>query len=502
MNLKPTLEQAEEQNLALTFQDVRLRTSYSEILPVETTLTSWFSKNIPLKIPITSAAMDTVTESKMAIEIAKLGGIGVIHKNLNPKQQAEEVARVKHHLNALVEDPVYISDSITIADVLAMRRRKGYEFHSFPVLSKKGDIVGIMTENDFEFCDDNSQYVRDVMTSSLLTAPEDTTATKAYEIMKRKKKKVLPLVNEKGKLAGMYVLSDVKRIVLGNAENYNIDEKGRLRVAAAIGVKRDAYNRLEKLLAENVDVVVIDTAHGDSKAVIETLKSIKRNYSNLDVVVGNISERESALRLLDAGADGIKIGQGPGAICTTRIVAGVGMPQVSAVYACAKAAEGYSVPVCADGGIQFSGDIPIAIAAGAHSVMMGNLLAGTDEAPGEIIQFDGKVWKGYRGMGSIAAMEANRASRERYGQKEVSSSKELVAQGVEGVVPYRGKLSGIMIQYLGGLRNGMGYLGTKSIEDLRKNGQFIRITAAGLKESHPSVAMIKEPPNYSGGAAK
>ena len=497
MRTKLVLEKAREEGWALTFDDVRLRTGYTKIMPDDVCLKSRFSRNVGLKIPIVSAAMDTVTEAKLAIELAKLGGIGVIHKGLSLEDQAFHVARVKFHLNGLIERPICVYEDEQISAVLLRKESKGYGFHSFPVLSREGKLVGLITGNDFKFCEDSSLSVGDLMSTSLLTAPEGTSIDDAYDLMRRAKKKVLPLVKKDGEISGMYTLTDVKRIKTGSAETYNVDNRGQLRVAAAVGVGEEALERVAALFSKNVDVIVIDTAHGDSRAVIDTLKRIKKAYS-LDVVVGNVSIGESAKRLADAGADGIKVGQGPGSICTTRIIAGIGRPQVSAVYDCVRAIEGYDIPICADGGIRNSGDIPIAIAAGADSVMMGNMLAGTDEAPGEIVFFDGRQWKKYRGMGSLEAMEKGASARERYLQQQTGKD-QLVPEGLEGAVPYKGKLKDVLFQYVGGLRRGMGYVGAASIEELRENTDFDRITPAGVLESHPHDIKITEyPPNYPG----
>lgn len=495
MRNKLVLEKAKEEGLALTFDDVRLRTGYAEVMPDNVSIESKFSRNVGLKIPIVSAAMDTVTEYKLAIELAKLGGIGVIHRGLSSEDQAFHIARVKHHLNGLIEKPICVYEDEQISSVLSKRKSKGYTFHSFPVLNKDGRLAGIITGNDFEFCEDSSLSVRNVMSTELLTAPEGTSIDSAYDLMRREKKKILPLIKNNGEISGMYVFSDVKRIKTRSAETYNVDNKGQLRVAAAVGTGEEALERVARLSSKNVDVIVIDTAHGDSRAVIDTLKEIKRNYS-LDVVVGNVSIGESAKRLAGAGADGIKVGQGPGSICTTRIIAGIGRPQVSAVYDCTKAIKGYDIPICADGGFRSSGDIPLAIAAGAHSVMMGNMLAGTEEAPGEIVFVEGRQWKSYRGMGSIGAMETSRSSRERYLQKQTGKN-QLIPEGIEGLVPYKGRLGDVLFQYVGGLRRGMGYVGAASIEELREKGDFDRITSAGFLESHPhDIKITKDSPNY------
>ncbi len=498
--IKEALEIAARARIALTYEDVQLMTAYSEVLPNQVNIESRFSRHVPLRIPIVSAAMDTVTEYKLAIELAKLGGIGVIHKNLTPDEQARQVGKVKHHLNAFIEKPICYFEDETIEEVLKRKERKGYGFSSFPIMNREGRLVGIVTETDFEFYDDPAKPVSSIMTPNPISSCVGTTIELAYELMKKNKKKALPIVDETGRIAGMYVFSDIKRIKGKIIEPYNpnLDKKGQLIVAAAIGVYGDAFARLEKLVEENVDVVVIDSAHGCSRGVIETLREIKSHYPNTDVVVGNISIGKQAKMLLDAGADGIKAGQGPGGICTTRLVAGIGRPQVTAIYDSAKAIYGTDVPICADGGLKYSGDIPKAIAAGASSVMMGGMLAGTDEAPGELIFVEGRQWKIYRGMGSIGAMQVGRSARQRYGQEDATCDK-LVPEGVEGIVPYKGPLAKVVHQYIGGLRAGMGYTGSKTIEELRNNGDFDRIESGGKVESHPhGVTITREAPNYPG----
>ncbi|MBI2105342.1 IMP dehydrogenase [Candidatus Woesearchaeota archaeon] len=497
MREKLILEIAKRDGFALTFDDVRLRTSHAEVMPDDINIETKLSRNVDLKIPIVSAAMDTVTEYKLAIELAKLGGIGVIHRSLSIEEQAFHVAKVKHHLNGLIEKPICVYQDEKISSVLSKRESKAYTFHSFPVLNRDNKLVGIVTGNDFDFCDDHSLNINEIMSTQLLTAPEGTTIDDAYRLMCREKKKILPLTNPYDMVVGMYVFSDVRRIKNGSAETYNVDKKGQLRVAAAVGTGEEALERVSRLMDKNIDAIIIDTAHGDSKSVIETLKEIKRNYA-IDVVVGNISVGDSARRLIAAGADGIKVGQGPGSICTTRVIAGIGRPQVSAIYDCVKAIGGYSggIPICADGGIRNSGDISIAIAAGAHSVMMGSMFAGTEEAPGEIVFVDGLQWKSYRGMGSIGAMEKSRGAMERYLQRQRGKN-QLIPEGVEGLVSYKGKLADVLFQYVGGLRRGMGYAGAASIEELREKGEFDRITIAGFSESHPhDIKITKDSPNY------
>jgi len=489
--------------LALTYDDVRLKTGYSEIPPDDVNTETRFSRNVPLKIPIVSAAMDTVTEYKMAIEMAKLGGLGIIHRSLTPEEQAYNVARVKNHLNGktgLIEKPICVYEDETIEDIMQRKKERDYPFDSFPVLNKQGKLTGIITGNDFAFYEESvysKLKAKDVMTKELETAKKGTTFEDAYTIMRKLKKKHLPLINEQGELVGLYSFKDLKHIISGKTRKHNLDNNGHLRVGAAIGVREDALARIPLLLKEQVDVVVIDTAHADSKKVIDTLAQIKKKYPKLDVVVGNISDAKSAERLILAGADGIKVGQGPGAICTTRIIAGIGMPQVTAIYECCQVAANYGVPVCADGGLRFSGDITIAIGAGANSVMMGNMLAGTDEAPGQVVFKDGRSWKEYRGMGSLGAMEASQSSRERYSQKDTGKT-EIIPEGIEGRVPYKGKVELVIIQYVGGLKRGMGYVGAATIKELREKADFIRLSSAGQAESHPhDVEITREAPNYS-----
>lgn len=481
--------------LALTYGEVSLKTGYSSVPPNKVSLETRFSRLVPMKIPISSAAMDTVTESRMAIGMAKLGGIGVIHRNLSPKEQGKEVRRVKFHLSGIIAEPITVREDTALEAIKTMRRDRGFSFHSFPVIDANGKLVGLLTENDFDFCGDHSQRASEVMTRDLITAPQQTSITEAYEQMRKTKKKVLPLIDENGCLTGMYLFSDLKRIVSGRSDMYNMNEQGRLRVAAAVGVRDDALERVEAL-AGYVDAVVIDTAHADSEDVLATIKEIKLRYDIIDVVAGNISEGDSARRLLECGVDGIKVGQGPGSICTTRVVAGIGCPQVTAVYEVAHALEGENVPICADGGIENSGSIPIAIGAGAHSVMLGKLFAGTREAPGEVdFQFSPPV-KHYRGMGSLSALASSQSSRERY-QEEEAVKDRLVPEGVEGTVPYVGELETVMRQYVGGLRKGMGYVGAATIEELREKADFWRVTPEGIRESHPhGIQMMRDAPNY------
>lgn len=495
-------ENIEKLGLALSYGDVRLKTSYSEVAPNQVNIKSRFSRRVPLNCPLVSSPMDMITEHKMAIALAKAGGLGVIHRSLSPKDQAKEVSRVKFYLNGLIEKPICLRIDESIKSVLKMMAEKDYSFRSFPVIDARGRLVGLISSNDLEFCVNHSLKVRQIMTrfKNLVTAEDDISLQRAFAVMRKNKKKILPLVDKQKKLAGMYVYSDVKRIITGGSPWYNLDANGNLRVGAAVGVGEEALARAELLKARGVDVLVIDTAHGDSKAVLETLKKLKKKYSDLDIVAGNVSEPESAKRLAQAGADGVKVGQGPGSICTTRLVAGIGCPQVTAVYNCARALRGSGAPVCADGGIEYSGDITVAIAAGANSVMLGKMLAGASETPGEVFIKNGLPVKPYRGMGSLAAMQASQSSRERYGQKSAGEDK-LVPEGVEAVVPYKGEVEKIIFQILGGFKSGLGYAGAADIAELQAKADFHYISGAGLSESHPhGVTMEKSAPNYFGRA--
>ncbi len=470
--------------LALSFGDVRLETRYSEILPADAVLISRFSRNVGLQMPIISAAMDTVTEASMAIAMAKLGGLGIVHKALSPKDQAIAVSRVKYELNGLIPNPICISINDTVEQVLKLRADKGYKFFSFMVNDENGQKVGIVTHDDFDYCPGPHSKISDIMSTNIISANSDISIAGAHKMMIQNRKKILPIFNRKGEFGGIYTLSDVSRILNGNSQGYNLDSRGSLLVGAAIGVGIDMEERMDLLSRHKVDVVVIDTAHGNTKKVIDTVKYCKKHYPNIDVVAGNISEGEAAKRLVDAGVDGLKVGQGPGSICKTRIVAGIGRPQVTAIYDCEKAIRGSGVPICADGGIEESGDITIALVAGADNVMIGKLLAGTTESPGEIMFKNGKPVKMYRGMGSIDAMMASINSRERYGQADVSNDK-LVAEGVKSWLNFKGDVAPIVHQLTGGLRAGMGYLGAKTISAMQKEGNLFRITNNGLRESQP-----------------
>ena len=484
--------------LALGYNDVRPKTCYSEILPKDAKLNTRISRNVFANIPIISSPMDTVTEAEMAIAMAELGGLGVIHKNLTPEKQASAVQKVKHELSAFVFDPICIQENQTVEEILEFVQRKKYKFLSFPVLNSDGKVVGVVASSDFEFCINKKKKILAIMSKEIISASAGIGVSAAYKTMMANHIKILPIFNRQKKLIGIYTLADVKRIVAGNSLNYNLAPDGTLRVGAAIGVGEDAYVRMELLAKAKADIVVIDTAHGDSLGVLETVKYCKRNYPKIDIIAGNISEDYSAKRLARAGADGVRVGQGPGSICTTRIIAGVGCPQLTAVYNCSKILRGSGVTVCADGGIEYSGDITIALGAGADTVMLGKLLAGTTQSPGDVLFGEnGKQAKVYRGMGSLGAMKENQASRERYGQAENAGNK-LVPEGVEGEIDFKGDVSNIIHQLLGGLRSGMGYIGAKTILDLQKRMDFRMITSAGLQESHPhGLSSYKKAPNYS-----
>ncbi|MFC4817600.1 MULTISPECIES: IMP dehydrogenase [unclassified Flavobacterium] len=477
----------------LTYDDVLLVPNYSEILPREVSIKTKFSKNITLNTPIVSAAMDTVTESAMAIAMAQEGGIGVLHKNMSIKKQAAEVRKVKRAESGMIIDPVTLPLTATVGDAKQVMRE--FSIGGIPVVDESQELKGIVTNRDLRFEKNNERAITEVMTSqNLVTAPEGTTLAQAEEILQGNKIEKLPVVNADYKLVGLITFRDITKLT--QKPNANKDQFGRLRVAAALGVTADAVDRAEALVNAGVDAVIIDTAHGHTKGVVDVLKLVKAKFPQLDVVVGNIATPEAALYLAENGADAVKVGIGPGSICTTRVVAGVGFPQFSAVLEVAAALRGTGVPVIADGGIRYTGDIPKAIAAGADCVMLGSLLAGTKESPGETIIFEGRKFKSYRGMGSVEAMKEG--SKDRYFQDVEDDVKKLVPEGIVGRVPYKGELNESMLQFVGGLRAGMGYCGAKDIETLQTTGRFVRITASGIGESHPhNVTITKEAPNYS-----
>lgn len=477
----------------LTFDDVSLITQYADFLPEQADIRSRLTRNITLNMPFASAAMDTVTESPMAIAMALMGGIGIIHKNLSPKRQADHAARVKHYLNGLIRAPIVFRATDTLETVQKTKEQKGFTFSGFPILDDNDRVVGILTAADIKFANDNKARVTEVMTAHVISAPSDTSLQEAYRLMKKHRIGKLPLVDKDGKLAGLYSFCDVRTLVENVEPLYNRDSRYRLRVGAAIGP--NDQERVAILAKEEVDVVVVDTAHGHTKGVIDMIKWVKQNHPGIDVVAGNIATGEAATALLTAGADAVKVGIGPGSICTTRVVAGVGIPQITAIYECAKALGG-SIPIIADGGIRHSGDVPKAIAAGADTIMAGSLFAGTDESPGEKIIHQGRQYVVYRGMGSLAAMREGAASRERYGQSNIREE-ELVPQGIEGIIPYTGSVRKVMVQFCGGLRASMGYCGCRTITELQQRGRFIRVSLAGVTEAHPhDVKIMKEAPNY------
>lgn len=477
---------------ALTYDDVLLVPAYSEVLPRETDTTTKLSRNIQLNIPIVSAAMDTVTEAGMAIAMALEGGLGFIHKNMSIEAQADQVRKVKRSQSGLILDPVTLLINSTVRDAEKIMRE--YKIGGIPVIDGNGKLLGIITNRDLRFQKDMSIPVEQIMTKeNLITAPEGITLEKAEVILQQYKIEKLPVVNKKGKLTGLVTYKDILK--KKNKPNACKDKFGRLRVGAAVGATADVLDRIDALKNSGVDIISIDTAHGHSKGVIDAAKRVKKKYPELDLIVGNIATGDAAKALLKAGADAVKVGVGPGSICTTRIVAGVGLPQLSAVYEAAKALKGTDVPVIADGGIRFSGDLVKAIAAGANSIMIGSLLAGTEEAPGEMIIFEGRKFKAYRGMGSLEAMDDG--SKDRYFQDVEDDIKKLVPEGISGRVAYKGQASEILYQMVGGLKAGMGYCGAKNIEKL-KQAKFIKITSAGVTESHPhDVTITREAPNYS-----
>lgn len=476
----------------LTFDDVLLIPAFSDVLPRNVRLTTRFSRNITLNIPLVSAAMDTVTESALAIAIAREGGIGVIHKNMTIAEQARQVHTVKRAENGMIYDPVTIAADKTVGDALAMMEE--YHIGGIPVVDDSRKLVGIVTNRDLRFEKDSARPISQVMTSeNLITTDTSTDLDQAAEILQRHKIEKLPVVDAEGRLIGLVTYKDITKAK--DKPNACKDHLGRLRVAAGIGVTPDFMDRVDALVAAGVDAIVIDTAHGHSAGVVGVLKAVKEKYPQIDVVVGNIATGEAARFLVENGADGVKVGIGPGSICTTRIIAGVGVPQLSAIYDVAKALRDTNVPLIADGGIRYSGDIVKALAAGGHCVMLGGMLAGVEESPGDTIIFNGRKYKTYRGMGSLEAME--RGSKDRYFQGGENDAKKLVPEGIAARVPFKGSLYEVVYQMIGGLRAGMGYCGAHNIEELH-NARFTRITNAGVAESHPhDVAITSEAPNYS-----
>lgn len=476
----------------LTFDDVLLIPAKSEVLPKDVDLSVSLTDTLKLNVPIISAGMDTVTEAEMAIAMARQGGLGIIHKNMSIEEQAEQVDRVKRSENGVITDPFSLTPEHQVYDAEHLMAK--YRISGVPIVNNKEEqkLVGIITNRDLRFIEDYSIKIKDVMTKeNLITATVGTTIEEAGKILQKYRIEKLPLVDQSGVLKGLITIKDLEKVI--EFPNAAKDEQGRLLVGAAVGVTKDTMKRTEMLYKANVDVIVVDTAHGHSKGVIEVVKQIKELYPDLNLIAGNVATAEATEELFEAGADVVKVGIGPGSICTTRVVAGVGVPQITAIYDCASVARKMGKAIIADGGIKYSGDIVKALAAGGHAVMLGSLLAGTSESPGETEIFQGRRFKVYRGMGSIAAME--KGSSDRYFQED---NKKLVPEGIEGRVPYKGPLAETIYQLVGGIRSGMGYTGAKTLKDLRENAQFIRMTGAGLRESHPhDIQITKEAPNYT-----
>ena len=473
----------------LTFDDVLLIPAHSDVLPRDVDVRTHLTQNVTLNIPVMSAGMDTVTEAEMAIAMAREGGIGVIHKNMSIDEQAREVKLVKRSEHGIIVDPIYLAPDNTLSDADELMNK--YHISGVPI-TENGKLVGIITNRDMRFETDLSRPISDIMTSKgLITAPEHTTMEEAKRILQAHRIEKLPLVDDNGHLKGLITIRDIEK--MRKFPNSNKDSDGRLKVAAAIGVTSDVEDRVEALLDAKADVLVIDTAHGHSEGVLQTIRRLRKAFPHLELIAGNVATYDATKALIEAGVSAVKVGIGPGSICTTRVIAGIGVPQITAIYDCAKAAEGTGIPIIADGGIQYSGDIAKALGAGASCVMLGNLLAGTEEAPGEMIIYQGKNYKSYRGMGSLGAMQAG--SKDRYFQQ---NAKKLVPEGIEGRIPYKGHVSDVLFQLIGGLRASMGYCGAKDIKAMNEDTQFIQITGSGLRESHPhDVSITKEAPNYS-----
>lgn len=474
----------------LTFDDVLLVPAASDVLPHEVDITTNLTHDIKLNIPMISSGMDTVTESRMAIAMAREGGMGVIHKNMSIEEQAHEVDKVKRSEHGIIVDPIYLSPQNLLSDAEELMRK--YAISGVPI-TVDGKLVGIITNRDMRFENELSKPIGEVMTKeNLVTAPVGTSLEEAKAILRRHRIEKLPLVDDNGYLKGLITIKDIEKAT--KYPNSAKDSSGRLLVGAAVGVSKDLYDRMEALVAAKADVIIVDTAHGHSAGVLRTLKEIKKTFPFMPVIAGNVATAAGTEALIEAGADAVKVGIGPGSICTTRVIAGIGVPQITAVYECAAVGRRYNIPIIADGGIKYSGDIAKAIAAGGNVVMMGNILAGTDESPGETVIYQGRSYKVYRGMGSLGAMKLG--SKDRYFQSE---AKKLVPEGIEGRVPYKGMLADTIFQMVGGLRASMGYCGCHNIQEMINDTQFIQITAAGLKESHPhDVSITVEAPNYSG----
>jgi len=480
---------------SLTFDDVLLVPAYSEVLPREVDISTQLTRGLRLNAPVVSAAMDTVTEKALAIAIARQGGIGIIHKNMNIAEQAEQVRAVKRSESGMIIDPVTLHPDATVAEALELMRR--YSIGGIPITDKKGKLVGILTNRDLRFETNYGRQVREIMTKrNLVTAPAGTNLEMAQAILQEHKIEKLPVVDDQFRLVGLLTYKDIMKVT--NFPNACKDSLGRLVVGAAVGVTADMLARVDALVKAGVDVVCIDTAHGHSLGVLNAVKQAKKAFPDLQIIGGNVATGDGAKALVDAGVDGVKVGVGPGSICTTRIVAGVGVAQLSAIFNAAEGIRGSGVPIIGDGGIRYTGDIVKALAAGASTIMAGSLFAGAEEAPGETIIFDGRKFKTYRGMGSIGAMQEG--SKDRYFQDVEDDIKKLVPEGIEGRVPYKGTLAEVMVQYTGGLRAGMGYCGAATVTELQEKAQFVQITNAGMIESHPhNIAITKESPNYSRG---
>ena len=478
---------------ALTFDDVLLTPGYSEVLPREVDISSQFTRNLRLNVPIVSAAMDTVTESKLAIAIARQGGIGIIHKNMSIEEQAEQVRLVKRSESGMIVDPVTLMEDALVSDALALMQQ--FKIGGIPIVNQQKRLIGILTNRDLRFERNVNRPIRELMTTeNLVTAPLGTTLEQARDILQSRKIEKLPVVDDNYLLVGLITYKDIMK--LHDYPRSCKDLLGRLVVGAAVGVTNDVMERIEALVKVSVDVVAVDTAHGHSKGVLDAVKRIKKAFPELQIIGGNVATGEGAKALVDAGADGVKVGVGPGSICTTRVVAGVGVPQLSAIYNAAAAIKGSGVPIIGDGGIRYTGDIVKALAAGASTIMGGSLFAGVEEAPGETIIFEGRKFKIYRGMGSLGAMKEG--SKDRYFQDVEDDIRKLVPEGIEGRVPYKGTVEEVMVQYIGGLRAGMGYCGAPTVDALFERANFVKITASGIRESHPhNVIITKEAPNYS-----
>ncbi len=481
-------------HIALTYDDVTLVTQYADFAPAQTDLRTRLTRNIGLNVPFVSAAMDTVTQSSMAIAMALQGGIGIIHKNLDPIAQRTEVKRVKFYLNGFLAKARTMSPDTTVAEVYLARREKGWKFRSFPILDEQRRLLGIVTSRELKYCNRHETRLGEIMLSEPVTAPVGTTLQQAYDLMCQHRISILPILAEGRVFTGMYCFKDVQEILTRTHPLYNRDPQHKLRCGAAVGP--NTHERVEILMESQVDVLVVDTAHGHTKGVIDMVRWIKQRYSGVDVIAGNVATAEGTRALIEAGADAVKVGVGPGSICTTRVITGVGIPQLTAVYECARAARGSGVAIIADGGIRYSGDVPKALVAGADCVMMGGVLAGTEESPGERILYQGRQYVVYRGMGSIEAMAQRHGSADRYGQDQAAPEK-MVPEGIQGMVPYVGTASDVLNQYIGGLRSSMGYNGCRSIEELQQRGRFMRVTDAGRRESHPhDITVTKDAPNY------